>query len=376
MKSVKKNLWQKLKDRWILFYLRHKPVTRRQRILVYILSVSLIVFFYSAIQIGVRLFEYVRDDRNNDAIASLRSASASDPFGSIAPESESEVSSDSSDPEKPDVPYEIFQGTDTALNEGGRLPEYENLWQRNNDMIGWISIPGFTDKKISYPILYSGDNSYYLRRDFDGKKSTAGSIFLDGANTPLYENPLLPDYNYVLYGHAMRNKSMFGQLTDYFQNEWAWDNAATIYIDFLNTRLEYKVFSTFLVEPDYNYRQTIFRTEEEYKDYLDKLLTISTHDFGVTVGVKDRILTLSTCYQSTRRTGIVAKLVRQIIYKKGDGSQNPNVTPATLPTNMPTPAPSPTSAPSLQSSPESSSAPASSEISSGTASSEESSSSE
>ena len=217
-------------------------------------------------------------------------------------------------------------------------------------MTGWISFPGFTEKKIYYPILYSGDNSYYLNRDFDRQQSSSGSVFLDASNTPSHENPLLLDYNYVLYGHAMRNKSMFGQLTDYFQNEWAWENATTIYIDFLNTRLEYKVFSTFLVDPDYNYRQTIFRSDEEYKVYLDNLLAISTHDFGVAVGVKDRILTLSTCYQSTRRTGIVAKLVRQIIYKKGTGPQNPNVTPVTLPTEGPTPTPKPTSAPSSQSS--------------------------
>ena len=122
MKSVKKNLWQKLKDQGIRFYLRHKPATRRQRVLSCVLAVSLLVFLYCGIRIGVRLFEYARDEQNNDAIASLRSASSSNPFDAVTPGDEGDDSSDPSDPENLDVPYEVLVGTDTELNEGDGFP--------------------------------------------------------------------------------------------------------------------------------------------------------------------------------------------------------------------------------------------------------------
>ena len=148
----------------------------------------------------------------------------------------------------------------------------------------------------------------------------------------------------------MKNKSMFGQITDYYKNETSWKNCTKIYVDFLNTRLEYEVFSTFLIDPYYNYRQTHFSSDTEYQTYLDDMTAKSAHDFGIRVGVKDRIVTLSTCYQSTQRTAIVARLVRQIIYIKGSSSSNPKVTPIALPTFEPSPTPRITPSPSAGSS--------------------------
>jgi len=191
-------------------------------------------------------------------------------------------------------------------------------------MAGWISLPGYSKKPINYPIMYSGDNDFYVYRDFDKVDSYSGSIFMDGNNSTYHENPLELDYNYVIYGHAMLNRSMFGNITDYFKNETSWKENTKIYIDFMNTRLEYEVFSTFVIDPYYNYRQTNFSTDDEYSKYLDDMASKSTHDFGIKVGPKDRIVTLSTCFQTTRRTAVIGKLVRQIIYTKGD--QIPGVT--------------------------------------------------
>ena len=328
MKSVKKSMGQRTRDRLILFYFRNKPVNRQQGLRLGVMTISAAVFLFCAASLCYKAISDAAEARENNRIASLRSNSASGMGEPIS------VAPSSGDPAVTG-PYQALKDTGTVLNEAGRLPEYETLWQRNNDMVGWIYMPGFTAGDIDYPILYSGDNEYYLDRNFDKQYAKSGSIFLEESNTSYPSDPLKLDYNYVIYGHAMLNRTMFGQLTDYYKNETAWENATTIYIDFMNTRLEYEVFSTFLVDPDYNYRQTSFYSDEEYQAYLDKLLAISTHDFGIKVGAEDRIVTLSTCYKSTQRVGVVGRLVKQTLYERGTGSQAADVTPVALPTDEP-----------------------------------------
>lgn len=328
MKTAKKNIWQKTKEFFVRIYIKNKPINRQDWIRVSILAIAIPVFIYSAGQLGYKLFTYIYEDWRNSQIVDLKPTTEVSPFDSITP--------------SPDEPYQIVYGTDARLNDAGRLPEYEDLWQRNNDMIGWISMPGFTKKPINYPIMYSGDNSYYVYRDFDKKDSYSGSIFMDGSNTSYRIDPTELDYNYVIYGHAMLNRSMFGNITDYFKNETSWKENNKIYIDFMNTRLEYEVFSTFLIDPYYNYRQTHFSSDDEFQKYLDDMVAKSAHDFGIKVDSKDRIITLSTCFQTTRRTAVIAKLVRQIIYVKGAQASGVTITPIALPTYIPLNEPSPT----------------------------------
>ena len=93
----------------------------------------------------------------------------------------------------------------------------------NEDALGWLSIP---NTHIDYPVVIGGDNDYYLRRDIHKNEAYAGSIFMDyrcdrgfaGANT-------------IIYGHNMKNRSMFGDLRE-FADEWFFENnpAGTLYL--------------------------------------------------------------------------------------------------------------------------------------------------
>lgn len=339
MKSVKQNYLNIIKENIQKFYYKHKPVDTRDKLRLVVLAIALPVFIYSSYQLIYKLYTYVYEDNQMQAVVDQKPDSEKNPFENL------DTSEDSSN----GLPYQVIEGKDSYLNAEGILKEYQTLWERNHDLVGWINFPGFTPKPINYPMVYSGDNSYYLRRDYDGVDSVAGSIFIDGSNTPYSQaNPVL-DKNYVIYGHAMGNRSMFGNITDYWVNEKSWKNH-TIYIDFMNTRLEYEVFSTFVCDPYFNYRQTHFSSDEQYKEYLDMLVAKSTHDFGQTLGVDDRIITLSTCYKKTRRNAVVAKLVRQIVYSKNShGNIDIAVTPIVMPTYMPfkipTRTPSPTKGP-------------------------------
>ena len=82
--------------------------------------------------------------------------------------------------------------------------DFASLKQQNPDVVGWIY---FENEDISYPVMYSGDDDYYLRKTFDRQHATAGSIFLEGNN-----NTDFNDCHTIIYGHNMKNLSMFGKL--------------------------------------------------------------------------------------------------------------------------------------------------------------------
>ncbi len=110
---------------------------------------------------------------------------------------------------------------DAFLNEGNNrelygeylapdLLDFDVLKEYNEDVIGYILIPG---TEISYPILQSEDNAYYLHHNMDGSKGYPGCIYAENYNAATLDDPLT-----ILYGHNMRNNSMFGTL-DEFRNE-------------------------------------------------------------------------------------------------------------------------------------------------------------
>ena len=87
----------------------------------------------------------------------------------------------------------------------------EELQEENPDIVGWLY---FEKEEISYPILYSGDNETYLHTAYNGKSAASGSIFLDGNNAPDFSD----NYN-IIYGHNMKDLSMFGKLKFYRTKE-------------------------------------------------------------------------------------------------------------------------------------------------------------
>ena len=87
----------------------------------------------------------------------------------------------------------------------------EELQEENPDIVGWLY---FETEEISYPILYSGDNETYLHTAYNGKSAASGSIFLDGNNAPDFSD----NYN-IIYGHNMKDLSMFGKLKFYRTKE-------------------------------------------------------------------------------------------------------------------------------------------------------------
>ena len=108
-------------------------------------------------------------------------------------------------------------------NDDGSISyvDLDRLVKENGDIKGWIYIEG-TD--ISYPLLQGPDNDYYLYRTYKKEYLFAGSIFIDAANAPD-----LSDQHTIIYGHNMKNDSMFGTLGKFKQQDYR-DQHRYIYI--------------------------------------------------------------------------------------------------------------------------------------------------
>ena len=84
---------------------------------------------------------------------------------------------------------------------------FDALKKENKEIIGWLRFDDADDLHISYLVLYSGDDEKYLRSDIYGEEHIAGSLFLEGKSKPDFS-----DYYTIIYGHNMRDGSMFGEL--------------------------------------------------------------------------------------------------------------------------------------------------------------------
>jgi len=296
-----------------------KRIFLNSRLRTLLLYVLIAVFLISLSYISVRVYSYYKEDKIYEEIRT--SVQTQDKGQVFSPDLAGSPGPDGSNEQDMEpLPYTIVNGDPEEVDPSGVLKIYAELKAKNSDLVGWISIPGFA-KAIDYPIMQSFDNEYYLRHDFYKNESNSGSIFMDFSNLSAE-----PDRNIIIYGHAMRNNSMFGNLRGYPTDSEKYEKVSVIYLDLLYTRLEYRVFSAYSCEKDFNYRRTVFTDDEDYMDFLNTVRSKSEHDFGIALSPRDKIITLSTCDKSIGqdwRIVIHGKLVKQVVYDdSGIGAEN------------------------------------------------------
>lgn len=190
----------------------------------------------------------------------------------------------------------------------GMLTRYYALHERNNDMSGWIKIDGTC---IDYPVMHRNDsNAYYLHRNFDGEDNFAGMPFLDYQCDPLGNNQ-----NTIIYAHNMRNGTMFHELLNYREQDFA---SAYPYISFdtLYERRQYQVFAAFstAVGADDEFRYYEFinaENSDEFNAFIDECISHSFYSMDIRPEYGDELITLSTCSYSrnNERFVVVGKLI-------------------------------------------------------------------
>lgn len=197
-------------------------------------------------------------------------------------------------------------GEDIDLTE--ILPEYRKMYKMNSDLVGWIVIDG-TD--VNYPVVQSKVNQeYYLDHDFDGEDNDAGAIFADARN-----DVFKPDDNIILYGHNMKDGTMFGTLQYYLNKEY-YDKHKTISFDTLYKRSSYEIISVGLSkitdESDDTFKYYDFlnaKDKSEFEKYKKSIHRLEAYDTGTDINYGDKLITLSTCnsVEKDGRLFIIAK---------------------------------------------------------------------
>ncbi len=165
-------------------------------------------------------------------------------------------------------------------------PDFDSLKKINKDTIGWIYLP---DTKLNYPIVKGTDNEYYLTHMFDGKSNSSGSIFADCNSNSDFDT-----YNTVIYGHHMKNGSMFAVLSKYKSKAW-YDEHPILWLVTPEKVLKLRVYSVYTANVSQNAWKMGFDGQREYKEWLTETKNLSEISTNIYPDENNPIITLSTC---------------------------------------------------------------------------------
>lgn len=189
--------------------------------------------------------------------------------------------------EKPDVSAE--QSYSSRLFKAG-IPDlkvdFDRLSGENPDVIGWIYEPVL---EISYPVVMGEDDEYYLHHTFLRESNSAGCIFAGCEAKKDFTS-----YNTFIYGHNMKNGTMFGKLKYLLRDKEIQDKFENIYLYTAGSAIKYKVYSYYVTPPDSD-TYNIIDNENEYEDYKKMAVSDSIGKLDISIPEKATTITLSTC---------------------------------------------------------------------------------
>lgn len=191
----------------------------------------------------------------------------------------------------------------SAIEEAVECPvDFAKLKEENPDIYAWIQIPGTC---IDYPVLCrQGDNGYYLTHTYTGKKKIEGAIFTEDLNSQDFTDP-----NTVIYGHNMKNGSMFRELHEYKDKVFFEENPDVI-IYTPEKMLQYHIFAAYTYDDRHILKSFDFSDPDIFSTYLQKVLDRSKNmsdnvDSNVVLSEESKLITLSTCTGSPDKRYLV-----------------------------------------------------------------------
>ena len=281
---------------------RKKHRKHRGSTVLFILGiVFLTAFCYSTFKLGEYLVQSQREKSAFDTLSGIVEKDAASTEVTRSPD----LSDRSQSGTLPD------QSEAAAPQETPKVPlaKYETIYEMNHDFFGWLSIEGTS---VDYPVVYTPDRpEYYLDRGFDGTFTGSGVPFIDE------RCPEEGDF-YLIYGHHMQNKTMFGPLPYYAERNY-YEVHPFIRFDTRFEEREYQVAAAFysrVYEEDevgvFRYYEYFDLTEQSvFDEYVSQVKAAAIYDTGVEMQYGDELLALSTCNYHTAdgRFVVVAKRV-------------------------------------------------------------------
>ncbi|MCR5156965.1 MAG: sortase, partial [Butyrivibrio sp.] len=163
----------------------------------------------------------------------------------------------------------------------------EELAQEYPDVVGWIY---FENEDISYPIMYSGDNAKYLSTAYTGEKAKAGAIFIDGESTPDFSDP-----HSLVYGHNMRDLSMFGKLRYYKNTPGYYEDHQYFQVFTKDSVYRYQIFACEVVPDSHDVFWVFGKEPTDYWKMLKEVERDSFINTDIRANESDHVITLATC---------------------------------------------------------------------------------
>lgn len=226
-------------------------------LILYIILLSILIYS------GIKIFKWYKDKTNNNKIVEQIKSTV------------------------------IVEENNEDGNENGYTVDFNKLKEQNNETIAWLKI---NNTNIEYPVVKGTNNSFYLNHSFDKSKNSAGWIFADYKNK--FDNT---DKNIVIYGHNMRDGSMFGSMLNILDAKW-YENEEntniTLYTE--NEKCIYKIFSIYKIESEDYYIKTEFSDDNNFEQFVNTIKKRSIKEFNTDVSKDDNILTVSTCANNNK----------------------------------------------------------------------------
>jgi len=267
-----------------------------KKIHMIIIVVLLIVFVVSAFMVGNYIVQSRQQAKAAAELAALKESAKENASQSETTEATEET-----------VPEGTFGAAEDIRDENEMLTEYSQIYAQNNDVVGWIRIDGTL---LDYPVMQTPDNpNFYLKHDFNGNDSDWGAIY---AREECDINR--PSDNITLYGHNMRDGSMFAALNAYTEKE-AWENNPMIFFDTLYDYHTYKIFAVFKTEASmdkgFKYHNMIeAENKEAFDAFVSNCKQLSFYETNETPQYGDKIICLSTCEYTLENGRLVVAAYR------------------------------------------------------------------
>ena len=241
--------------------MRRKKNKRYKKVILNIIIYMILIFVL--IYSGIKIFKWYKDKTNNNKIAEQIKSTV------------------------------IVEDKNEDENKEEYTVDFNKLKEQNNETVAWIKV---NNTNVEYPVVRATNNSFYLNHSFDKSKNSAGWIFADYKNK--FDNT---DKNIVIYGHNMRDDSMFGSLKNILNSNWYNNEENTniaLYTE--NEKYIYKVFSIYKIESEDYYIKTEFSNDNEFEKFIKTLKKRSIKNFNIDISKEDSILTLSTCANNNK----------------------------------------------------------------------------
>ena len=254
--------------------MKKKPKEKKKKksdmIFIILIAVLACVCAFSLYKIITIQLNYSKMDSANEAVVEEIFQTQDE-----SPSSESELEEETEDP------YADIDWPDFSYDHDAAL-------EINSDAAGFLYIPA---TGIQLPVVQGEDNSYYLKHLFDGSYGSAGCLFI---NANIAEG--IDSTHVIIYGHKMRNKSMFGYNDNFLDQsyyETEGNNVFYVYTaDYVRQYTIYTVYKTSATSSTYTYN---FSSLELLREYAEETKSQSVYDTGVDVSEAEQIVTLSTC---------------------------------------------------------------------------------